>query len=541
MRTAITLLCGACALLAGCTVGPDFQRPTAALPASWTGDGAVAPAGASAAVPASSTTAAHDAGGAEAPVASRPVPGPLDVDWWRQFGDPELSSLIERASAGNLDVEAAGARVAAARAARRVTGAEALPALNGSAAYQHARSSQNGLIDVSGLNGKSDYNLWQPGLDVSWELDLWGRVRRRIEAADASLQAAEDWRRAVLLSMLAETAGSYVRLRGVQAQQDIVRRNLDTARDNARLTRIRLRDGVATQLDLAEADAQVKTIEARLPPLDHERARLVNALSLLLGAPPRTLEAELRQAAPLPPVPPAVPVGLPSELAERRPDIREAEATLHAATAQIGVAVGDFYPRVTLSANLDLQAMHFGDLDSWSSRAFGVGPAISIPLFEGGRLKGQLALRNAEQQAAAIGYRRTVLNAWHEVDDAMSAYRTSQQQHDTLAEAVEQNRLALDNARRQYLAGATDFLNVLTVQQNLLGTQQALAVSRTDVLVSLIGLFKALGGGWQTTFPAADAQAGAAGMPAAASGVGANAGSRAGTAATGGAPAPRAG
>lgn len=466
-------------LLAACTVGPDYRRLSADLPAQWAGPTV----------------------GAQQRVASRTVAQPADVRWWRQFNDPELTSLIERASAANLDIEAANARVLAARAARRMTGADAQPQVALDASYTHARSSQNGLVDISGRDGKSDYNVWQPGIDASWELDLWGRVRREIEASDAQVQAAEDWRRATLLAMLAETASSYIRLRGVQAEQDIVRRNLDIARDNERLTQIRLRDGVATQLKVAQASAQAKSIEARLPVLERERAQLVNALSLLIGAPPRTLETELAANAPIPPVPPAVPTGLPSELAGRRPDIREAEARLHAATADIGVAVGDFYPRITLSANLDLQAMHFGALDTWSSRAFGVGPAISVPLFEGGKLKGQLALRKAAQQEAAVTYRRTVLNAWREVDDAMNNYRTTQEQHDMQTMAVQQNRIALDNARRQYVAGATDFLNVLTVQQNLLSSERERVQSETAVSVSLVGLFKALGGGWEATFP----------------------------------------
>lgn len=473
------LAASALALLAACTVGPDYRRPSADLPAHW----------------------ARPSAGARPGVASRPVEQPAEVRWWRHFNDAELTSLIARVSATNLDIEAANARVLEVRAARRMAGADVQPRVTLDASYTHARSSQNGLLDISGRDGKSDYNVWQPGIDASWELDLWGRVRREIESSDAQVQAAEDWRRATLLAMLAETASSYIRLRGVEAEQDIVRRNLDLARDNERLTQIRLRDGVATRLEVAQASAQAKSVEARLPALERERAQLVNALSLLVGAPPRSLETELAANAPIPRVPPAVPLGLPSELAERRPDIREAEARLHAATADIGVAVGDFYPRITLSANLDLQAMRFGDLDTWGSRAFGVGPAISVPLFEGGRLEGQLALRQAAQQEAVVAYRRTVLNAWREVDDAMSRYRTTQEQYDMQTMAVEQNRIALDNARRQYVAGATDFLNVLTVQQNLLLGERERVQSETAVSITLVGLFKALGGGWEETFP----------------------------------------
>jgi NodT family efflux transporter outer membrane factor (OMF) lipoprotein len=466
--------------LAACTVGPEFQRPVAALPAHW------------------HTDAREDtAAGASSAI----VDGTLDAQWWAVFQDAELTSLINRVTASSLDVKAAAARLAQARAARRVTSADAEPSVAGTASWQHARSSQNGLLDISGLDGKHDYNLWQPGVDASWELDLSGRVRREVESSDAGVEAAADLRRDVLLASLADTASDYMELRGVQAQQKIVEQNLQMARHSLELTRIRFADGIATHLDIAEASAQVSTIEAQLPLLDNRRAQLVNALSLLMGAPPRALESELREYAPIPSMPSQVPAGLPSELAQRRPDIRVAEARLHAATANIGVAVGDFYPRITLSANLSLQALHFSDLDSWDSRMFGIGPALSVPLFDGGRLKGQLALRNAQQQEAAIVFQRTVLNAWHEVDNAMTRYEARQSNRDRLAKAVEHNQIALDNAQRQYIAGATDFLNVLTVQKDLLSTQQALASSSAEVAVSLVGLYKALGGGWENAFP----------------------------------------
>lgn len=472
---------GLLTMLAGCVVGPDYYKPKAALPAQW-----------------------EQAAKQETPaVGSRAVSGDVDAQWWTSFSDAELSSLVQRVAGASLDVKVATQRLMQARAARRMIGADAMPALDGTASYQHSRSSQNGLVDISGLNGRHDYNVWQPGIDASWELDLWGRVRREIESADASVQATTELRRDVLLSAIAETASDYIQLRGVQAQKAVVEQNLDIARQSLRLTQIRFTDGVATHLETAQAAAQVSGIEARLPVLENQRVHLVNALSFLLGEPPRTLEGELDAVRAIPPVPPRVPVGLPSQLAERRPDIREAEARLHGATADIGVAVGDFYPRVTLSANLSLQAMHFGDLDEWSSRMFGVGPALTVPIFEGGRLKGQLELRKAQQREAMIEYQRTVLNAWHEVDNAMSDYNTRQTREEKLDETEVQDSEALENALSQYLAGATDFLNVLTVQRDLLDTQQAKVVSITDVSLALVGLYKALGGGWETSFPSA--------------------------------------
>lgn len=463
-------------LLAGCTVGPDYHAPTAALPARWT-------------PPAPQDSARQP---------SRIVQGDFDTRWWETFQDPELSALVARVASTNLDLKAASVRLLQARATRQVVDADRLPSLQGELGYQHARSSQHGLLDIAGLDGKHDYNLWQYGVDASWELDLWGRVRREAEAADANVAATADLRDAVALELLAETATRYVRLRGVQANEAILRQSLDIARDILRLSEIRVKDGVATKLEVAEARAQMHRIEARLPQLENERVRLVNALSFLVAEPPRALEGELA-AKPLPPVPADIPVGLPGELVTRRPDVRAAEARLHAATAQIGVAIGDFYPRITLSAGLNLQAMRFGDLDSWGSRAFGVGPAISVPIFEGGRLKGQLALRNAQQQEAMIAWQRVVLQAWHEVDDAMSAFSTGQEAHDRLVSTERESRLALQVARQQYLGGAVDFLNVLSAQRDLIDAQQALVSSSTDVSVSLVRLYKALGGGWEAT------------------------------------------
>lgn len=504
VATAVALLTGF--TLTACTVGPDFHAPQVTVPARWQTDaGAALQRGASGSGGASVTGSHATATTTAAAVPVRTSADPVDPQWWRIFNDAELSSLIDRVAGANLDVGVATTRLMQARAALRVTGAAALPSVEGTASYQHARGSQNGLVDISGLDGKHDYNVWQPGLDATWELDLWGRVRRATEAAQASAEAAADLRRDVLLSALAETARDYVELRGVQAEQAITQQNLDIARHGLALTQIRVHDGVATHLDVAEAAAQVAGVEALLPSLEQRRVHLVNALSALLAKPPHALDSELLQAGAIPPMPPVAPLGLPSELAERRPDIRAAQAQWHAATADIGVAIGDLYPRLTLSANIGLQTLHAGDLDEWSSRVFGVGPALSVPIFEGGRLRGRLELRRAQQQEAALHFQQTVLRALHEIDDALTDYAGSQSSGQRLAEAVAQNRIALDNAQRQYVAGTVDYLTVLSVQRNLLATQQALVSKTADVSVSLVRLYKALGGGWETVFPAARA------------------------------------
>ena len=238
-------------------------------------------------------------------------------------------------------------------------------------------------------------------------------------------------------------------------------------------------------------------MQARLAPLQQSSAQLINALSLLLGREPRALQAQLATPAQVPSYQAPVPIGLPSELAQRRPDIRRAEAQLHAATAAIGVAKADFYPRITLSGSLGLQAMQLSDLGSWGARSFAFGPGLSVPLFEGGRLKGALQLQEGRQQEAGIGYQQTVLRAWHEVDDALVAYQASQRRRDSLAQAVRHSQRALDSVHQQYAQGTVDFLNVMTVQNALLANEAAWVDSTVAVSLSLVDLYAALGGGWE--------------------------------------------
>lgn len=459
-------------LLAGCTLGPDFQRPDSQAPQQWAPlQGEAAPSQAQA--------------------------GPLELHWWESFHDARLTALIQRVTANNLDLRIASARLLQSRALRSSIAAEQSPSLDLNAGYSRARNSAEGLSDPSGNAGKSAYNLWQGDLLAGWELDLWGRVRRQVEAADASVEVAENDRRGVLLALLAETAGDYIQLRAVQRTLAVTHDNLEVARHSLKLSRDRQEQGVATRLDVAQASAQVASIEARLPTLEARQADLINALSLLAAEPPRSLQSELLEAGDLPAPQQRFAIGVPSELAERRPDILQAEARLHAATASIGVAKADFYPSIRLSGSVGFQAMQLSDFGAWDSRRFGIGPQLSLPIFEGGRLQGVLELREAQQQEAALNYRQVVLCAWHEIDDVLRLYNASQLRRDHLAEAVQQNRIALETAQRQYVEGAVDFLNVLTVQGALLASEEQLIDSSAAVAQALVGLYKALGGGWQ--------------------------------------------
>jgi NodT family efflux transporter outer membrane factor (OMF) lipoprotein len=495
------------ALLAGgCTVGPDYVAPDWASPASWFGSKKTPPT----------------------PHLSYAVAQPVDPNWWTVFHDSQLTALEQRVAGENLDVQVAGIRFAESRAQLASTRSAEFPTLNANASYERQKPSNTGVFAAApnalGANGAfgnttggvsgnqiSAFDVYQTGFDASWEADLWGRVRRSVESASATSQAAEEARRAALLSSLAEVARDYVLLRGAQTQLQIARDNVRTAQQSLELTRQRAAGGVTTDLDVANASAQLRSTAAQIPALEQQESSLINALSLLLGQPPQALANELKKPKLVPPVPPTVPVGLPSELARRRPDIRQAEAQLHAATADIGVAVADFYPSLTLNGSVGLQSLQFAHVFDLNARNYAVGPGLTIPLFQGGQLRAQLQLREAQQQEAAVTYQKTVLQAWHDVDNALTAYRTEQQRRQQLIQAVAENRRALGLAQSRYQQGVSDFLTVLDAERSLLATQQQLADSTTTVSANLVALYKALGGGWETSMPVVTqtAQAGA--------------------------------
>jgi NodT family efflux transporter outer membrane factor (OMF) lipoprotein len=485
--------------LGACTVGPNFEPPEWMSPGSWFAKKAEP-------IPLER---------------SMPVAEPIDPNWWNLFNDPELTALERRVAGENLDVQVATVRLAESRAQLGIAGAAQFPTFNANGSYTRQKASDVGVFASApnplGANGASGsttgglgsrklnpFDVYQVGFDASWEVDLWGKVRRSVESASASVAASAEARRAALVSSLAEVARDYIQLRGVQALLRIARDNLKTAQQSLQLTQQRAAGGVTTDLDVANAAAQVRTTAAEIPRLEQQESEQINAISLLLGQPPNALQSELIVEKPVPPLPPRIPVGLPSELARRRPDIRQAEAQLHAATADIGVAVASFYPSVKLSGSLGLQAIQPWKMFSLDAHEYGVGPGITIPIFQGGQLKATLELRKAQEQEAAIAYQKTVLGAWHEVDNALTAYQTEQARRDQLVQAVAQNQRALGLAQSRYQDGVADFLQVLTAQQNLLSTQQQLALTTTNVSANLVAVYKALGGGWETQMPAAN-------------------------------------
>jgi NodT family efflux transporter outer membrane factor (OMF) lipoprotein len=334
------------------------------------------------------------------------------------------------------------------------------------------------------------------GFDASWEADLWGRVRRSVEQAQANVDVSAETAHSVLITAQAELARDYVQLRGLQAQMDVVDRTLTAYRSTLQLVQQRFANGLTTETDVTNEQALLASTQAQLPNLQQQEQQTINAIALLIGAAPGALRAELLTEAPVPPVPPVVPVGVPSELTRRRPDIRAAEAQLHAATAGVGVAVADFYPRVTLSASAALQALQPHYLGDWGARTFGVGPGITLPIFEGGTLTRTLELRQSQQVEAAVHYQQTVLQALHDVDNALIAYGAEEQRRSFLASAVTSNRRTLAVAQERYQGGLGDFLTVLDAERQLLGAEQSFDDSTTRISVNLVALCKALGGGW---------------------------------------------
>ncbi len=461
---------------AGCAVGPDYRPPEVKVPENWNGQEVVTK---------------------EQP--SKTIPDPVTlVEWWQAFNDPGLSALVEMALRANLNLRQAEARILQARSARGVAGAPLLPQADASALYQKSQGSSEAagggaIATVGGVR-----ELFQVGLDASWEIDIFGGTRRSIEAATADLRAAVEDRRDVLITLVGDVGTNYLNLRGFQQQIAIARKNLEAQKKTARITHRRFEAGFVSRLDVANADAQVATTAAQIPLLESSARAAIYSLGVLLGRPPAALEKDLIKASPIPPTPPEIPVGLPSDLMRRRPDIRRAEAKLHAATARIGVATADLFPKFNLTGSVGISADDLTRISKVSTSKFwSFSPSVTWPIFAGGRIRWNIKLQDAIQQEALAAYEQVVLTALKDVETALVAYAKEQERRRSLSEAVVSNRQAVDLSMRLYLAGKTDFLNVLTAQRALFVTEDALTQSTRTLGTNLIALYKALGGGWE--------------------------------------------
>jgi len=467
-----------CLFLWGCAVGPNFIPPRTEVPGTWN---------------------AQEIAGKALESRTTTEPAALE-DWWRTFQDPTLTSLVETAVGTNLDLRQAQARIRQARAARGMAASGLFPAVDAQAFFQRS-SSSSATVTSSGVpvvtSGPAFRDLFQVGLDASWELDIFGGTRRELEAATADLQAAVEDRRDVLVTLAGEVGTNYLSLRGLQQQLAIARQNLDVQTKTARIIRKRYEAGFASRLDVENAEAQVNTTASQIPILESNARAAIYSLSVLIGQEPGFLESVLTRPYPIPTTPPQIPVGLPSDLLRRRPDIRRAEARLHAATARIGVAVADLFPRFFLTGSAGFSAADISRLGSDKSRFWSFGPSVSWPVFAGGRIRWNIELQNALEEQALLAYQQTVLTALKDVETALMAYAKEQEHRQALIQAVANNRRAVDLAMQLYLAGRSDFLNVLNAQRSLFVTEEALTQSTRNLAVNLVALYKALGGGWE--------------------------------------------
>jgi NodT family efflux transporter outer membrane factor (OMF) lipoprotein len=537
---AATFLLSSIAIIGGCNVGPDYKAPEVHVTPGY---GEV---GGPTTVPSTQM--------------SRTTPAPIPLaEWWTTFRDPELDSLIERAVKSNWDLRQATSRVRQARAQLATVTPDEYPTVNTDGGYSHARGSKNVTIPSSLFGGASssgassgstggstpssigrvfraeqvganntssgsssgssggaaagnpqlqsplgagglpgvDTDLWQVGFDASWEIDVFGGTRRNIEASNADVAAAIEDRRDTLVSLLGEVARDYIDLRGSQRELEIVQQNLRSQEDTLGLTRDRFNNGVATQLDVARAAAQVATTAAQIPTIVSSIRQSVHALSVLLAEQPEALDDELSKVAPIPPVPPEVPVGLPSDLMRRRPDIRRAERQLAAATARIGVATADLFPKFSITGLLGLDSTQPKHIFDYGSHYYEIAPGFTWPIFDAGKIRANIRVQTESQQQAVATYQQAVLNALRDVEDALVVYENEQVRRKALAEAVDADKQAVDLATDQYKQGVADFLTVLDAQRELYAAQDALVQSDRTVSGNLVTLYKALGGGWE--------------------------------------------
>jgi len=501
-------LMGLTATAAGCMVGPDYQPPvmqTSAQFAATTQPVATQPA-------------------SSQPAATQPA---ADIDlrlWWYAFNDPKLNHLIDRALKNNLDVRLAEARVREARATYEFQRGGLFPTVDGTAAYTRSRTSKNvfgatssgssssstGSGSGSGTGGTGSAinplafstgttNFYQAGFDAAWEIDVFGGTRRAIESAQYTLESQIEARRAALVTLLAEVAQNYVVLRGLQHELAIVQENIGTQQDTESLTRAKFQAGIATDLEVAQSEALLASTESEVPTLQTEIQQAIHRLGVLINQTPEALEADLSEAGPLPPAPAVVPAGLPSELIRRRPDVRQSERLLGAATANIGVAVADLFPKFSLTGALGLESLNLKTLANASSEFWSFGPSVDWKIFSAGQVQANIRVQDARQDEAFIQYRQTVLSSLADVEDSLVAYNQEQARQKSLQRAVDANRRAFELAKQLNTAGVVDFLNVLTAQQSLFQSEDQLAQSDQTVSTNLIALYKALGGGWELT------------------------------------------
>ena len=469
MRLAMLMSTACLATLVGCAVGPDYRLPKPSASAQqWT-----------------------------SPLVGGETNGPADLaTWWKNFGDTNLDSLITTAVESNLSLRIAEVHVREARAERDVVSGSFWPSAGASGSYSRNRSGLNNFPPLpSGT--PLDYNLYHAGFDATWELDIFGGTRRTIEAASAEMGAALFSQRDVLVSLLAEVARNYITARGYQQRLAITLQNIQVQQDILNLTSNRFENGLNSDLDVQQATALLTATEAEMPSLKTGFDQSVHHLAVLLGQPPGALMDEMSAAKPIPLTPPAVPVGLPSDLLQRRPDVQRTERELAAATARIGAAKADLYPKFSLTGFAGVESISTDNLFDYASRYWSAGPTVQWELFQAGSIRANVRVQNARQEQALDAYEQTVLVALEDAENAITAYGREQTRRESLSQSVQADEQALHLSTQLYNNGLADFLHVLDSERSLYAAQDALVQSDQAVSLNLVQLYKALGGGWQ--------------------------------------------
>ena len=458
-------------MLAACTVGPDYVPPKMALPPNWT---------------------EHAATPAEIARTDQEL-----KQWWTSFNDPTLDRLVDMALTGNIDLKIAGQRLIEARAARVIAASADYPQIDAGALASDKQASNTVLFPPVDWN-RSNYPFYQFGFDATWEIDIFGGIRRAKQAAEAEYGATIEARRAVLVSLLAELAIDYATLRASQERLSIADRNVAAARTSVELTEQSFARGLGNNLDVAQAQAQLQTVLSAQPPLRADIARMTHAISVLLGQiPGGALEQELAGSEGKIPSAPNLPVTLPSEVIANRPDIRQAERQFAAATARIGVAVADMYPHFSIPLSVTPETSMLSEFFRVSSLAWEVGLSATEHVYTGGRLSARVQQARAEAEEARLGYQQIVLRAFQNVEDGLINYTTEGQRDVTLKAAAEDSELAFQRSTRLYKAGLTDFLHVLVNERAAYAAEDLATQSELESIVDAIALYKALGAGWQ--------------------------------------------
>lgn len=466
--------------ITGCTVGPNYRKPSIALPESYSE------------ATQTGVTMAQKSG-------SPTTPSPAVIDaWWTVFGDARLAALIQTASRSNLDIRIAESRIREVRAQRGLTRSTVFPSIDAQAGYNRSSLSKNSINgqQLAALGQPLENDFFDANLDMRWELDFFGGRRRAIERATAEVQSSVEMGRQILVTIQAEVGLTYLELRGIQRQLTVARENLRSQQQTLALSSDRFQAGVASELDASRAAAQVATTLATIPPLREAERRAIHRLGVLLGKSPQELLPILSVEVPPPDTPPRVPVGLPSDLLRQRPDIRRAERDLAAATAQIGVATSELFPKFYLTAAAGLQSLDAGDLVDAGSRFWSLGPTLHWPIFNAGRIRQNIQVQNSKQEQALLNYEQTVLASLEDVENALVAFGQEQDRFRALKESVDATRRSVSLANERYRGGLANFLDVLESERIHLSAQDALAQSEQRLGQNLIRLFKALGGGW---------------------------------------------